>query len=73
MNTDGIIFIIDLHDKDRFDDAIECFQDILEADELKNCPILIMANKQDINETLFSDEIYEITLFQRNEKYKDRK
>ena len=44
-NTDGIIFIIDSHNKDRFDDAIECFQDIFEADELKNCPILIMANK----------------------------
>ena len=69
-NTDGIIFIIDSHDKDRFDDAIECFQEILEADELKNCPILIMANKQDLNETISSDEI---SLFLRNEKYKDRK
>ena len=29
-----------------------------------------MANKQDLNETLSSDEI---TLFLRNEKYKDRK
>jgi len=69
-NIDGIIFIIDSHDKDRFDDAIECFQEILEADELKNCPILIMANKQDMNETLSSDEI---SLFLKNEKYKDRK
>ena len=69
-NTDGIIFIIDSHDKDRFDEAIEYFQDILEADELKNFPILIMANKQDLNETLSSDEI---SWFLKNEKYKDRK
>ena len=69
-NTDGIILIIDSNDKERIDDAIKCFQDILEVDELKNCPILIMANKQDMNETLSSDEI---TLFLRNEKYKDRK
>ena len=69
-NTDGIIFIIDSHDKERFDDAIEYFQEILEADELKNCPILIMANKQDMNETLSSDEI---SMVLRNKKYKDRK
>ena len=69
-NTDGIILIIDSNDKESFDEAIECFQDILEEDELKNCPILIMANKQDMNETLSSDEI---TLFLRNEKYNDRK
>ena len=69
-NTDGIIFIIDSHDKDRFEDAIEFFEDKLEEDELKNCPILIMANKQDLNESLSNDEI---TLFLRNEKYNNRK
>ena len=69
-NTDGIILVIDSNDKERFDDAIECFQKILEEDELKNCPILIMANKQDMNETLSTDEI---ALFLRDEKYNDRK
>ena len=69
-NTDRIILIIDSNNKKWFDDAIECFQDILDEDELKNCPILIMANKQDMNETLSSDEI---TLFLRDEKYNDRK
>ena len=69
-NTDGIILVIDSNDKERFDDAIECFQNILEEKELKNCPILIMANKQDMSEILSLDEI---TLFLKNEKYNDRK
>ena len=44
-NTDGIIFINDSNDKERFNEAIECFQDILKADELKNCPIHVFLNR----------------------------
>jgi len=55
-----ILIVIDSNDKERLEEAIESFEYILKADELKNLPILIMANKQDLNETLSPDEI---TLF----------
>ena len=55
-----ILIVIDSNDKERLEEAIESFEYMLKADELKNLPILIMANKQDLNETLSPDEI---TLF----------
>lgn len=51
-NTDGIIFVIDSNNKKRIEEAYNEFKKLLTEEKLKNCPILIMANKQDLNDSL---------------------
>ena len=67
QNTDGIIFVLDSHDRDRDEDAYDELKLILE--EIKDCPILIMANKQDLNSALTPFEVKEKL---EMEKLKDR-
>ena len=67
QNTDGIIFVLDSNDRDRIEDAYDELKKILE--EFKDCPILIMANKQDLNGALTPFEVKE--KFEM-EKLKDR-
>ena len=45
----AIIFVIDSSDRDRIDRAREELQKVIEDLELSNAPILIFANKQDID------------------------
>ncbi|XP_068220088.1 ADP-ribosylation factor 4-like [Palaemon carinicauda] len=48
QNTSAIIFVVDSNDPQRLAEAKEEL-DILDEDkELENCPLLIMANKQDL-------------------------
>ena len=58
-NTDGIIFVVDSSDKDFMEDAAEELKKNLAEEELKNCCILVMANKQDRDGALSKDEITE--------------
>ena len=58
QNTDGIIFVVDSNDPDRIEDAAEELQKMLAEEELQNCAVLIMANKQDIHGAL-SPEVVE--------------
>ena len=59
QNTDGIIFVVDSSDRDCIEDAAEELKKNLIDEELKNCPILIMANKQDKKDVLSKDEVAE--------------
>ena len=56
-DTDGIILVIDSNDKDKFEKNKEVFYSIIKNFELRNCPILIMANKQDIPTSKSTEEI----------------
>ena len=47
-NTDGLIFIVDSVDKERFTEAKRTLQDILSNDLMRDVPVLIYANKQDM-------------------------
>ena len=69
-NAKGIIFVIDSHDNDRLDeDFMDDFNYILCHEDLKNLPVLIMANKQDLDSALsVEDIIKKIEL----EKFKDK-
>ena len=58
-NTDGFIFIVDSVDKDRIEDASNEFKKLLNEEKLKSCPILVFANKQDLNGAFTSNEIIE--------------
>lgn len=47
-NCDGIIYVIDSADTDRIEEAGEELSSVLVEEELKECPLLIIANKQDL-------------------------
>ena len=59
QNTDALIYVIDSNDKVRFDDAAEELKKMMEEEALKQCPVLIWANKQDLNTSLTSEEVTE--------------
>ena len=52
QNTDGLIFVVDSNDRDRIEDAAEELKKMLAEEELKDCAVLVMANKQDLNDVL---------------------
>lgn len=58
-NTDGLIFVVDSNDRDRMEDAAEELQKLVEEEELLFCPILVWANKQDLNGALPPGEMVE--------------
>ncbi|CAF4632085.1 unnamed protein product [Rotaria sp. Silwood1] len=47
-NTQAVIFVIDSNDKDRLPEVTEELRRVLEADELRNLPLLIYLNKIDL-------------------------
>lgn len=57
QNTDGLIFVVDSNDKDRVEDAAEELKKMLAEEELKDCVVLVMANKQDLSGALSPNEI----------------
>lgn len=57
QNTDAIIYVVDSADSARLGiSKIELFR-LLEEEELKNCPVLVFANKQDLPTALTLAEI----------------
>ena len=59
QNTDGLIFVVDSNDRDRLDDAAEELKKMVSEKEFAYCPILVWANKQDLNGALLPGEITE--------------
>ena len=57
QNTEGIIYVVDSNDRDRIEDAADELKKLLAEEELKECCVLIMANKQDLNSALSIDEV----------------
>jgi len=56
-NTDGLIYVVDSVDKDRLAEAAEELTKILSEDEMKDCAVLIMANKQDVKDAMSAKDI----------------
>ncbi|KAA8495757.1 ADP-ribosylation factor 1 [Porphyridium purpureum] len=48
QNTQGIIFVVDSNDRDRFVEAREELHKMLGEEELRNAVLLVFANKQDL-------------------------
>nr|DBA22323.1 TPA: hypothetical protein GDO54_013361 [Pyxicephalus adspersus] len=48
VNTDGLVFVVDSADPERFLEARTELNAILENDEMRGVPFLVMANKQDL-------------------------
>ena len=59
-NIDGLIFVVDSNDEDRIKVSGEELKIILNKEELKDCPILIFANKKDLKTALSKEEVIEL-------------
>lgn len=46
--TQGLIFVIDSNDRDRIDEARQELHRIIQDREMKDCLLLVFANKQDL-------------------------
>ncbi|KAK3086375.1 hypothetical protein FSP39_017539 [Pinctada imbricata] len=57
QNTDALVYVIDSTDRDRIGDAKKEMERSLREDELRDCPLLILANKQDIPSAMKESEI----------------
>lgn len=56
-NTSAIIFVIDSSDRDRLDISKAELMTLLSEEELRGVPLLIFANKQDIEGALKPEEV----------------
>jgi len=57
VDTWGVIFVIDWTDHERINTARDELQFLLAEPELENIPILILANKQDLDEAIGPEEL----------------
>lgn len=46
--TDGVIFVIDSADRERFQEAKEELMRVLDSQEMRDVPLVVIANKQDL-------------------------
>lgn len=56
-NTNALVFVIDSSDKERIDMAKQELFLIFQEEDLKNIPIVILANKQDIEGCMTDVEV----------------
>jgi len=57
QNTNGIVFVVDSNDRERISEATEELCTTLAEEELKNIPLLVFANKQDLPNAMSIEEI----------------
>jgi ADP-ribosylation factor-like protein 2 len=55
--TEGIIWVVDSTDDDRFEEGMEELQKVLKTERLAGASLLVFANKQDLNGALTSEQI----------------
>ena len=56
-NTHAFIYVVDSNDRERIEQAFEEMSRFLDEDELRDCPVLILANKQDLPNAMPADEV----------------
>lgn len=59
-NTDALIYVIDCSDRKRLMESGNEFMELLADEKLKDVPILIFANKQDLSNAMKVSEIAEV-------------
>jgi small GTP-binding protein len=55
--SDAVIFVVDANDPDRLQEAKEELFAVMSADQLRNVPLLIYSNKQDLPNTLTTSQV----------------
>lgn len=59
QNTDVLIFVVDSNDRERIAECKDELSRFMMEDELKDCIVLVMANKQDLPNAMTVQEITE--------------
>ena len=58
QDTNAVVFVVDSADKERLEYSRQELEIMLQEDELKGVPVLVLANKQDMPGAMGYDEIY---------------
>jgi GTPase SAR1 family protein len=61
-NTDGLVYVVDSSDEVRLKECSEELQNLLSEDNLKSVPLLVFANKQDLQFALEAEEVIKYPL-----------
>ncbi|NWW35806.1 ARL14 protein, partial [Panurus biarmicus] len=56
-DTDGLLYVVDSSDKQRLEESRREFELILKNDSIRNVPVVVLANKQDLPGALNAEEI----------------
>ncbi|XP_068810445.1 ADP-ribosylation factor-like protein 14 [Struthio camelus] len=56
-NTDGLLYVVDSSDKQRLEESKKEFELILKNEFIKNVPVVLLANKQDLPGALNAEEV----------------
>ncbi|EDO36373.1 predicted protein [Nematostella vectensis] len=59
QETQGLIFVVDSNDRDRIQEAKEELFKLLKEEELKRAALLVLANKQDLPDSMSTTELSE--------------
>ena len=63
--VDGVVFVVDAHDRTRFPEANKALNALLLSEELKDVPFLVLGNKIDIGVAASEDDLrYQLGLTQ---------
>ena len=57
--TDGLVYVVDSSDENRIEECTEELETLLAEDELKDVPLLVFANKQDLGLALDAPVVLE--------------
>ena len=58
-NTDGLVYVVDSADEARISEVKDELRSLLTEESLKNVPVLVYANKQDMELCLDAEEVLE--------------
>uniref|UniRef100_A0A8C6FWK0 ADP-ribosylation factor-like protein 14 n=1 Tax=Moschus moschiferus TaxID=68415 RepID=A0A8C6FWK0_MOSMO len=56
-NTDGLVYVVDSTDTQRLADSRKEFEHILKNEYIKNVPVVLLANKQDVPGALSAEDV----------------
>ncbi|NWH39666.1 ARL14 protein, partial [Chloropsis hardwickii] len=56
-DTSGLLYVVDSFDKQRLEESRREFELILKNESIKNVPVVVLANKQDLSGALNAEEI----------------
>ncbi|XP_011457178.3 uncharacterized protein [Magallana gigas] len=60
QNTEGLIYVVDSSDRERIAESREELFGILDSDEMREVPVVVIANKQDLPNALKPSEVADL-------------
>ncbi|CAC5393744.1 ARF1_2 [Mytilus coruscus] len=56
-NTEGLLYIVDSNDRERLLEAKDELDGIINSDEMRDVPVVVVANKQDLPQSMSPSEV----------------